>query len=382
MGLYFHSPQLGWAVGSGGTILKTVDGGKKWKKVASGTTASLSAVFFSRREAGMGRWSQWDDSPEPRRGEYVASATRRYPGGFYGLSFVSPSEGWVVGGNGTILHTKDGGIHWVDQASKTSAALYGVQFLTAQHGTSVGAVGTVLMTDDGGITWTPQETQGAVTLFDVYFSDTSTGWVVGNAGAIFHTTDGGHQWIDRTLPCTRTCTKLTDLLRVRFTDPQTGWIVGERGMVYRTTDSGFTWTEQGAIAKVSLFGLSFPDGTQGWASGENGTIVHLTSAAEQGGEARERIEIFARREKEWGSGLKFRPFPSPTCLAFRARLASLASHISSSLDWRMLSAAMAAVSARRIRGPRASGRKPCSCARRCSSGAHPPSGPINKTIGC
>ena len=46
-------------------------------------------------------------------------------------------------------------------------------------------------------------------------------------------------------------------------------------MVYRTTDSGFTWTEQGAIAKVSLFGLSFPDGTQGWASGENGTIVHL-----------------------------------------------------------------------------------------------------------
>jgi photosystem II stability/assembly factor-like uncharacterized protein len=132
------------------------------------------------------------------------------------------------------------------------------------------------MTDDGGITWTAQETQGAATLFDVYFSDVSTGWSVGNAGAIFHTTDGGQHWIDRTLACTRTCTKLTDLLRVRFTDPQTGWIAGERGMVYRTTDSGFTWTEQGAIAKVSLFGLSFPDGTQGWASGENGTIVHLT----------------------------------------------------------------------------------------------------------
>jgi photosystem II stability/assembly factor-like uncharacterized protein len=47
-------------------------------------------------------------------------------------------------------------------------------------------------------------------------------------------------------------------------------------MVYQTTDSGFTWTEQGAIAKVSLFGLSFPDGTQGWASGEKGTIVRMT----------------------------------------------------------------------------------------------------------
>lgn len=82
------------------------------------------------------------------------------------------------------------------------------------------------MTDDGGITWTPQETQGAVTLFDVFFSDTSTGWAVGNAGAIFQTSNGGLQWIDRTLPCTSTCTKLTDLLKVRFTDPQTGWIVG------------------------------------------------------------------------------------------------------------------------------------------------------------
>src|SRR5207344_877712 len=98
------------------------------------------------------------------------------------------------------------------QASKTSAALYAVQFLTAQHGTAVGAVGTVLMTDDGGTTWTPQETQGAVTLFDVHFSDVSTGWAVGNAGAIFQTTNGGSQWMDRTLPCTRTCTKLTDLL--------------------------------------------------------------------------------------------------------------------------------------------------------------------------
>jgi photosystem II stability/assembly factor-like uncharacterized protein len=64
---------------------------------------------------------------------------------------------------------------------------------------------------------------------------------------------------------------------VRFTDPQTGWIVGERGMVYRTIDSGFTWTEQGALAKASLFGLSFPDGTQGWAGGEHGTIIRLST---------------------------------------------------------------------------------------------------------
>jgi photosystem II stability/assembly factor-like uncharacterized protein len=114
-----------------------------------------------------------------------------------------------------------------------------------------------------------------VTLFDVFLTDSTTGWAVGNAGALFQTTDGGAKWVDQTLPCGKTCTRLTDLLKVRFTGPQEGWIVGERGMLYRTTDAGLTWSEGKAIASTSLFGLSFPDATQGWASGENGTIVYL-----------------------------------------------------------------------------------------------------------
>src|SRR5689334_15858694 len=46
MGVFFRDPNLGWAVGSGGTVLKTTDGGQKWKKQISGTTAQLTGVFF------------------------------------------------------------------------------------------------------------------------------------------------------------------------------------------------------------------------------------------------------------------------------------------------------------------------------------------------
>ena len=74
MGLYFRTPQLGWAVGSGGTMLKTVDGGKKWKKVVSGTTATLSGVFF-----------------------------------------LDEKQGWAVGANGVIRRSQDGGITWHSQ---------------------------------------------------------------------------------------------------------------------------------------------------------------------------------------------------------------------------------------------------------------------------
>jgi hypothetical protein len=44
MSVYFRDANLGWAVGSGGTVVKTVDGGQKWKKQASGTSVQLTGV--------------------------------------------------------------------------------------------------------------------------------------------------------------------------------------------------------------------------------------------------------------------------------------------------------------------------------------------------
>ena len=124
-----------------------------------------------RRQAWMDHRGERNDPQTVRRRRDLETAQPiDTQAAMYGLSFMSPQEGWVVGGNGTILHTSDGGVHWMDQSSATTAALYAVQFLTQRRGTAVGAVGTVLATEDGGTTWVAQETQGSVTLFDVYFS--------------------------------------------------------------------------------------------------------------------------------------------------------------------------------------------------------------------
>ena len=77
----------------------------------------------------------------------------------YGIAFVSDLKGWMVGGNGTILQTTDGGENWTDQASGTSAALHSIALTNEQHGTIVGALGTILTTADGGATWVPQVSQ-------------------------------------------------------------------------------------------------------------------------------------------------------------------------------------------------------------------------------
>ena len=69
------------------------------------------------------------------------------------IHFVDAQRGWVVGDDGTILHTTNGGQCWNPQASGTQAVLMAVHMQAdGQCGLVVG-VGTILLTADGGATW-------------------------------------------------------------------------------------------------------------------------------------------------------------------------------------------------------------------------------------
>jgi len=47
LSVYFQTVGVGWAVGAGGAILRTADGGKRWRPVSSGTTVLLTNVSFA-----------------------------------------------------------------------------------------------------------------------------------------------------------------------------------------------------------------------------------------------------------------------------------------------------------------------------------------------
>lgn len=65
-------------------------------------------------------------------------------------------RGWAVGYDGTIVHTRDGGTSWQDQASGTRASLNSITFTAdGQRGWAVG-YGTILHTADGGKSWQEQ----------------------------------------------------------------------------------------------------------------------------------------------------------------------------------------------------------------------------------
>ncbi|HYJ45188.1 MAG TPA: YCF48-related protein, partial [Pyrinomonadaceae bacterium] len=60
------------------------------------------------------------------------------------VKFLTEYEGWAVGAQGTLLHTLDGGAHWVAEASGTTHALERLCFVGRTRGWAVGFGGTII----------------------------------------------------------------------------------------------------------------------------------------------------------------------------------------------------------------------------------------------
>lgn len=190
--------------------------------------------------------------------------------------FTDTNNGWVVGWNGVILHTTNGGNKWTPQISGTSKNLHSVHFPDDSNGWAVGEDGTILHTTNEGIEWSFQSSGTSGYLTSVFFTDTSNGWAVGwqygppLVSIILHTEDGGNSWF----------TQLSDsggynyILSVYFIDTNKGWAVGGAGYfqpndwsILHTKDGGDTWTTDWACGFfTSVF---FLDSSNGWATVED-----------------------------------------------------------------------------------------------------------------
>jgi photosystem II stability/assembly factor-like uncharacterized protein len=101
-------------------------------------------------------------------------------------------EGVAVGDEGTILRSTDGkGLDWTQVTTLGTDDLRGVYMWDDKLGWIVGDNGTVMHTEDGGQIWTYQSAPTAERLEAVCFSSATEGWAVGDGGSILHTTTGG-----------------------------------------------------------------------------------------------------------------------------------------------------------------------------------------------
>ena len=262
----FIDENTGWITGIYGTLLHTDNGGTTWVSQNSVINEHLFSICFLNKNSGWAVGSMGTILHTPDGGKTWASQHEREDVNLNGVSFVDEKNGWIVGEFGTILHTSDGGKTWVEQKPKTlfaqkddpwadvPLALYGVKFIDQSRGWVVGMEGVLLRTEDGGKTWMDlRSTYTVKTPFYAVEIKGNHGWIVGEAGRYLLSEDGGKNWkVIENMIKTRFW-----LHGVSFNTPEKGWIVGARGAVVKTEDGGRTWTMlSGLTYDVPEYGLT------------------------------------------------------------------------------------------------------------------------------
>jgi photosystem II stability/assembly factor-like uncharacterized protein len=158
-------------------------------------------------------------------------------GSLKGVFFADSSHGWIVGEQGRIYATSDGGLTWVRQESSTTAELQRVQFINTNVGWIVGHENVALRTTDGGTTWSRMATGTTSAHFvGLSFVNATTGWIVGSEN-VLKTVDGGATWTAQNAGVS------TPSGAISFVNSGKGWIDGG-GRIVSTADGGATWSSQ------------------------------------------------------------------------------------------------------------------------------------------
>lgn len=238
----------GVAVGAGGAISESKDGGKTWKAVAQSPT-TLAFLSVAKRgthsiavgQSGVvaivqdGKWQTVDAGSKARL-----------------LSVDVNSSGLAIAGGqfGTVLKSADGGKTWASSAPDWSLlaladhfgtgepTIYAANVTESGQITIAGEFGVMMRSDDGGANWRVVRTidPKAPTLHAMHLVDAGKGnsYAVGQSGALLISADGGETWTQ--------CDIATKLNFLGVAASSTGQVVvtGMRVM-YRSQNNGMSW---------------------------------------------------------------------------------------------------------------------------------------------
>jgi photosystem II stability/assembly factor-like uncharacterized protein len=282
--VFFIDHDRGWAAGSRGTLLSTIDGGKSWQRKSQPTEDAIRDIYFSDEQNGLlvceRNIYDLKTNDEPRTylmktldgGEHWKRLN--LPGAnvdarLMRVIFSRNGKGWAFGEGGSLFMTNDLGDSWLRLQAPTRYLLLGGTFVDENSGWLVGAGNTILQTTDGGETWRHARlsTTANIRFNSTSFVDGRLGWAVGSGGAIYRTINGGRSWQPQNSGTQ------ADLLDVKFLDALEGWAVGSEGALLHTTDSGFHWTSERNGTPHTLERIFFTDRSHGWAVGFGGTII-------------------------------------------------------------------------------------------------------------
>ena len=148
---------------------------------------------------------------------------------------ITPDIVVVVGANGTILKTTDGGETWIQKESGTTENLQKVQFLTPEVGYVIGNSGILLKTTDGGETWISIDTGQTANFEGLSIVDESLIFI-SYYNNLIKSEDGGNTWVNYSM-------NSFFYNYIQFFNSLIGYSAKESGSLAKTIDGGQTWQE-------------------------------------------------------------------------------------------------------------------------------------------
>jgi photosystem II stability/assembly factor-like uncharacterized protein len=241
LGLSFADGLTGVAVGVGGAVQRTTDGGKTWTNVENATERNLRGVAFADDKVGIAVAGPAGTGPGMIRTDDGGLTWREQPcvpgtgictsnTSLVAVALLPSRVGMAVGGSivPVAIRTTDGGRTWVDVSPDTGrGSLQALALIDDTRAVAVGSRGQILHTADGGVTWTWRDSGTPLTLTGVAFADESRGLIVGQTGTVLTTSDGGVTWRREPPVTTR------NLTAVAFETTDTAIITGSSALVLR-----------------------------------------------------------------------------------------------------------------------------------------------------
>lgn len=244
----------GIAVGAGGEILRTTDGGANWMRETTPSRLALLGVAVRGERAiavgqmgvvlvrtADGRWNQVESGTEER---------------LFGVDLNAQGVAIAVGAFGALLRSTDGGQSWVNAAPAWAGifedtagrlgdffepSMYGVQIADDGRAWVVGELALVLHSDDAGARWQVGHSGRSrvdgvdPTLFGLSMRADGSGVAVGQEGYVLVSSDGGASWRSIERPTH------ANLLSVHSSADGLVVATGMREMLI-SRDSGASWT--------------------------------------------------------------------------------------------------------------------------------------------
>jgi photosystem II stability/assembly factor-like uncharacterized protein len=200
----------------------------------------------------------------------------------HSIKFETVQAATLVGHDGLIMRTENGGVSWNVQTSNVTNVLEGNDYTTyidlsgnpQTVNIAVGENGVILKSVDNGNTWEIKQSNTLEHLMSVYVVNPNYIMICGANGTILVSNDYGDSWSALTSPVNST---LNDIMFVQHSEGSVselkGFIAGDGGVILSTQDYGQTWMQISTGVTENLKSVyTYTDGYL-CAAGNNGTMI-------------------------------------------------------------------------------------------------------------